>query len=310
MLNRRKFIQTGAAGLATLAALPALSQADDAKPSATTATTATPPAAKLPKVELVKLGNSGLLVSQIAMGTGSVGFNKSSNQTRLGVEKFNALVSRCYEHGIQFFDMADSYGSQPFVGRAIKGLPREKLVLSTKIWTEEDKKQQAVKIPATIDRILNELGTDYLDILLMHCMLKGGWIKNRSESMAELSKAKQEGRVKAVGVSCHNWKALVEAVESPWVDVIFARINPFGVLMDNKPEEVKALLKKAIANGKGVVAMKIFGEGKRVKTEEREQSIKYALQEVGVPCMTLGMESPAQIDDATERVIRLSTVQK
>jgi predicted aldo/keto reductase-like oxidoreductase len=240
------------------------------------------------------------------MGTGSVGYNKGSNQTRLGVEKFNALVHRSYEHGIQFFDMADSYGSQPFVGRAIQGLPREKLILSTKIWTEEDKKKQAVKIPATIDRILKEIGTDYLDILLMHCMMKGGWQTHRRESMDALSKAKQEGRVKAVGVSCHNWTALVEAADSPWVDVIFARINPFGVMMDNKPEEVKKLLQKAIANGKGVVAMKIFGEGKRIKTEEREQSIKYVLQEVGVSCMTLGMESPAQIDDAVERVVRLA----
>ena len=297
MLNRRKFLQTGAAGLVTFAALPTLTRADEANAA---------PSAPLTQVPHVKLGNSGLLVSQIAMGTGSIGSNKSSNQTRLGVEKFNALVSRCYEHGIQFFDMADSYGSQPFVGRAIKGLPREKLVLSTKIWTEEDKKKKAEKIPATIDRILKEIGTDYLDILLMHCLMKGGWTEHRSESIAALSKAKKKGRVKAVGDSCHNSDALVEAASSPWVDIIFARINPFGVLMDNKPDKVKEILQKAIANGKGVVAMKIFGEGKCAKTEEREQSIKFALQEVGIRAMTLGMESPAQIDDAVERVVRLA----
>ncbi|MDR2862530.1 MAG: aldo/keto reductase [Puniceicoccales bacterium] len=301
--NRREFIQAGVAGLASLAASPLLAETDAAKPTPKS-TEATPPPALTP-VDIVRLGDSGLQVSRIAFGTGSVGYNKSSNQTRLGMEKFVALARHAYSRGIQFFDMGDSYGSQPFVGQAIKEFPREKLTLMTKIWVEDDSKNKAGEIPKTIDRVLKEIGTSYLDILLMHCQMKGGWTKRRQQSMDALSKAKQEGRVKAVGVSCHNWNALVEAAESPWVDVIMARINPFGEMMDNKPDVVKALLQKAIKNGKGVVAMKIFAEGKRIKTPEREQSIQYALQDVGVSCMTLGMESFAQVDDAVERVMRL-----
>ncbi|MDR2862909.1 MAG: aldo/keto reductase [Puniceicoccales bacterium] len=301
--NRREFLHTGVAGLATLAAVPLLAETDAAKPTPKN-TEATPSPALTP-VDTVRLGDSGLQVSRIAFGTGSVGYNKSSNQTRLGMDKFVALAHHAYSRGIRFFDMGDSYGSQPFVGQAIKTLPREKLTLMTKIWVEDDSKNKAGEIPKTIDRILKEVGVSYLDILILHCQMKGGWTQRRRQSLDAFSKAKQEGRVKAVGVSCHNWDALVEAVESPWTDVIMARINPFGQMMDNKPDVVKALLQKAIKNGKGVIAMKIFAEGKRIKDLEREQSIQYALQEVGVSCMTLGMESFAQVDDAVERVMRL-----
>jgi predicted aldo/keto reductase-like oxidoreductase len=302
--NRREFIHTGVAGLATLAAVPLLAEADATQP-ALPKNTGTTPSLELTPVDIVRLGDTGLQVSRIAFGTGSVGYDKSSNQTRLGMEKFVALARHAYSRGIRFFDMGDSYGSQPFVGQAIKTLPREKLTLMSKIWAEDDSKNKAGEIPKTIDRILKEVGVSYLDILILHCQMKGGWTRQRRQSLDAFSKAKQEGKVKAVGVSCHNWDALVEAVESPWADVIMARINPFGQMMDNKPDVVKALLQKAIKNGKGVIAMKIFAEGKRIKDAEREKSIQYALQEVGVSCMTLGMESFAQVDDAVERVMRL-----
>jgi aryl-alcohol dehydrogenase-like predicted oxidoreductase len=294
-LSRRDFLQAGAASLTALSLAPLAASAAEETP-----------AAAAPKLRLVKLGNTGVTVSQIAFGTGSVGYNKSSNQTRRGMAHFVELARHAYSRGIRFYDMADSYGSQPFVAQTIKTLPREKLTLGSKVWTEDDSKGVYKDIPKTIDRIRRELGSDYVDILLMHCMLKGGWSKKRQGSMDAFSAAKAAGHIRAVGVSCHNWDALVEAVETPWVDVIMARINPFGVLMDNKPEVVKALLQKAVKNGKGVIAMKIFGEGKRVKDAEREQSIRYVLQDVGIACMTLGMETIPQVDDAVEKVVRLS----
>lgn len=311
-ISRRDFLQTGVNGVAgvagltalSLAPLPALSGADEKAQVGKT------PIAGAGELRLVKLGNTGPTTSQIAFGTGTVGYNKSSNQTRRGMAHFVELARHAYSRGIRYFDMADTYGSQPFVGEAIKTLPREKLTLGSKIWTEADSKGRYKEVPATIDRILREIGTDYLDVLLMHCMQKGGWSTNRKGTMDAISEAKAAGRVRAVGVSCHNWDALVEAVETPWVDVIMARINPFGVHMDNKPEVVKALLQKAMKAGKGVVAIKIFGEGKRIKEVEREESIRFALQEVGVPCLSLGMETKEQVDDAVARVVRLSKVGK
>ncbi|MDR2469937.1 MAG: aldo/keto reductase [Tannerella sp.] len=291
-MNRREFIRAGAAGLVGLSVAGAgVVNAGCTMPADVVA-------------DRIKLGNSGLKVSRIAMGTGSVGGNKSSNQTRLGMEKFVKLAHHAYERGIRFYDMADSYGSMPFVGEAIRTLPREKVTLLSKIWTYENGSDQIKPIEKELDRFRLEAGTDYFDILLMHCLMQGNWADTRTCYMDALSKAKQDGIVKAVGVSCHNFEALAAAAVNPWVDVIMVRINPFGTNMDGKPDDVKAILHKARQNGKGLIAMKVFGEGKHVTEPEREQSIRYALGEANVHCMTLGMESESQVDDAVERVMK------
>ncbi len=292
-LSRRDFIRTGLTGIVGVtAACSGLGKLNAAPREA--------------MVDSVKLGNSGLKVSRIALGTGSRGGSKASNQTRLGMEKFVEMAQYAYDRGVRFFDMADSYGSHPYVGEAIKKMPREKITLLTKIWTYEDGSDRNIPVRESIDRYRQEIGTDYIDIVLMHCLMSGGWHKNRTHYMDGLSRAKQDGLIKAVGVSCHNWDAMAEAVDSPWVDVILARINPFQSNMDGTPDAVSDLLKRAKANGKGLIGMKIFGEGKNVSDTEREQSLKYALTDANIHCMTLGMESIAQIEDAVDRVMKLA----
>jgi predicted aldo/keto reductase-like oxidoreductase len=287
-MNRRKFIGTGIAGVVGLALAGA--ELSCGTPSGS--------------VDKVKLGKSGLRVSRIAMGTGTVGYGKASNQTRLGMEKFVSLAHHAYEKGVTFYDMADGYGSQPFVGEAIKTLPRNKITLMTKIWTQPDDSEDLGNVREIIDRCRKEANTDYFDILLMHCMMQGNWHETRKHYMDAFSKAKQDGLVRAVGVSCHNIDALAEAAVNPWADIVLARINPFGTNMDASPAIVTEILHKAKENGKGVIGMKIFGEGKHISENEREQSIKYVVTQGNIHCMTLGLESESQLDDAVERVMR------
>ena len=288
-LSRRSFLRTGLAGFAGLSIVrPGSFELNHLSPVA---------------VDKVQLGSSGLKVSRIALGTGSKGGSKASNQTRLGMDKFADLAHHAYDRGISFFDMADSYGSHQYVGNAIKALRRQKITLLTKIWTHEDGSDRNVPVRDSLDRYRLEMGTDYIDIVLMHCLMQGGWSSNRKHYMEGLSKAKEEGIIKAVGVSCHNWDAMVEAVDNPWVDVIMARINPFQSHMDGTPDMVKELLGKAKKNGTGVIGMKIFGEGSHASESEREQSLQFALTRANIHCMTLGMESTAHIDDAVERVM-------
>ena len=260
---------------------------------------------KATTVDKVKLGKTGLKVSRIAMGTGTIGGNKESNQTRLGMEKFIKMAHYAYDCGITSFDTADSYGSVPFVGNAIKSLPREKITLLSKIWTYPNDSKDKVPVDQTIERLRKEAGTDYFDIILMHCIMQGNWKDTRSFYMDGLSKAKQDGFVKAIGVSCHNKEALIEATVNPWVDVIMARINPFGSKMDGTPDEITMILEQAIKNGKGIIGMKIFGEGSHVTDDERQQSIAYAMQGNRVHCMTLGLESEAQVEDAVLRTMKI-----
>jgi predicted aldo/keto reductase-like oxidoreductase len=292
-MNRRVFIKTGVAGIAGLSTIGSgMATIIGASPEAV--------------VGKVQLGKSGLNVPRMAMGTGSVGMGRSSNQTRLGMEKFVKLAHRAYERGVRFYDMADGYGSHPYVGEAIKNIPRENIILLSKMWTQEPGSEQIEAVSKTLDRFRQEVGTDYFDILLMHCMMKGGWTESRKHYIDGLSRAKQDGIVKAVGVSCHSYEALVEAAESPWIDVIMARINPFQSKMDGTPDEIKAVLAKARKNGKGIIGMKIFGEGSHVAEAERERSLQFAFTEGSVHCTTLGTESIAQLDDAVDRVARIT----
>ncbi|GHT63530.1 hypothetical protein AGMMS50239_19670 [Bacteroidia bacterium] len=291
-MNRRTFIQASLGGLVGLAVMnPGSAHAGLTVTSGL-------------KVDKVKLGKTGLKVSRIAMGTGTIGSNHSSNQTRLGMDKFVKLVHHAYEKGISFFDMADSYGSHSFIGQAVKDINRKKVTLMTKMWTFPDGTPQAKDADKTLVRYLQEVDTAYFDILLMHCMGEGNWPETRKYYMDAFSKAKQTGLVKAVGVSCHNLEALRQAASNPWVDVILARINPFQTLMDGTPEVVGKILEEAQKNGKGVIGMKIFGEGKHVSDEERQRSISYVLTQGNIHGMTLGMESEGQIDDAVERVMK------
>lgn len=258
------------------------------------------------KIDLVPLGDSGLNVSRLAFGTGSVSRSDGSNQVKLGQENFTRLLRHGYDRGVRFFDTAESYRSIPFVGKAIEGLPRENLTLLTKIWTQPDGSGREENVRAKIEEYLGLLGTDRLDILLMHCMMQGDWNATRTHYMEGLTRAKEEGLVRAVGVSCHNIEALRTAAAHPWVEVIMVRINPFGAIMDSSPEEVREIIHTARAGGKGIVGMKVFGEGRHVTETEREQSIRHAIHEAKVHSMTLGLESIAQMDDAVARVARIA----
>ncbi len=257
-------------------------------------------------IDRVSLGSTGLMVPRIALGTGSHGGGRASNQTRLGTDEFVRLARHAYDRGLKFYDMADLYGSHQYVREVLKQVPREETILLTKIWTTQPAWLEKQSPKEMIDRFRSECGTDYFDIVLLHCMMNGRWQEEKKSFVDALSRAKQDGVIKTVGVSCHNWDAMKVAVEDPWADVILARINPFHNHMDGTPEDVMGLLETASRNGKGVIGMKIFGNGDNTSAEERERSLRFALNSPNIHCMTLGLESPGQIDDAVSRVIRLS----
>jgi len=292
--NRREFIHTSAAGLAGLAALSAGLSSFKTAPPATS-------------IDKVKLGNTGISVSRVALGTGSGGWKKESNQTRLGMKKFVELSQYAYDKGIRFFDTADMYGSHTYVREALKVLPRENVSILTKVMTySHEGWYNTEPFQTSLDRFRKEIGTDYFDIFLLHCMMNGQWTTEYRQYMDELSKAKEKGIIKTVGVSCHNYDAMVEAASNPWVDVLLARINPREAKMDGTPEKIMKILETARKNGKGVIGMKVFGMGELVKDDQREESLNYVIKSGNVHCMTLGLESKEQIDDAVSRVMRIA----
>ena len=256
------------------------------------------------QIDKVKLGKTGIMVPRLALGTGTHGGNQSSDMTRMGVDNWVKVARYAHERGVTFYDAADLYGSHQNVRRILQEVPREKATLLSKIWTRPEKWNQDSP-EKTIDRFRKETGSDYFDILLLHCMTNDKWKEEKKPYIEALSEARQKGIVKTIGLSCHSFEALKIAADDPWVDVILARINPEGVIMDANPEEVMAVLKKAHDNGKGIIGMKIFGEGKLSDESQREKSLQYAIKSTNIDCMTIGMTSIDQVDDAVNRIMRI-----
>jgi predicted aldo/keto reductase-like oxidoreductase len=263
--------------------------------------------------ELVPLGKTKIKVSRVGLGTGTRGGRRSSNHTRMGKERFEALVNACYERGIRLFDAADLYGTHPFLAEALKKIPRKNYVLVSKIWFHRFGLPETEKPDAdvVVERFLKELNTDYIDLILLHCVISPKWREETSDQMNSLEKLKKKGLVRAHGISCHSLQALQVCVDEPWVDSVHARINAYGVNMDGSPDEVAPILQKLHQAGKAVVGMKLIGEGQfRDSDEKRDKSIQYVLNLGCVDTMVVGFEKIEEVDDFAARVCKVPVTNK
>jgi len=292
-LNRRDFI-----GLAAVSTTAALATSTISEAGAATGR-AGRDRSTLPKspTDKVTLGKTGIKVSLVGMGTGSIGSGQASNQTRLGVNGFKRVVRHALDQGVCFFDVADQYGSHVYFREALKGVPREQYVIQTKTHATN-----SADAKSHLERYRLELGVDYIDIVLLHCMQKSAWPGENRGSMEYLMQAKEEKIIRAHGTSCHGMDPLRTSAKNPFVEVDLARINPEGLIMDDrKPDEVASVLEEMHNAGKGIVGMKILGEG-RIKTPERKDaSLRYVLGLGTVDAFIIGFEATEQIDDILKR---------
>ncbi len=283
-MNRRHFLRSAATGVVALNAFPYHLFANGTKKNAT---------------DRIKLGPRKIEVSRLAQGSGTDGVGGSSNQTRkLGVQGLADLFHAAYDNGVTFWDSADQYGTHPNIKLALKsGVPREKVAILTKTHASTEKEMRD-----DLDRFRRELGTDYIDVLLLHCMMEDDWPRRKKGAMAVISEAQEKGIVRTHGTSCHTLGALKAAAASPWVEVDLARINAVGenAYMDADPATVTAVLRQMKAAGKGVIGMKILGAGKlRGRIDE---SLQFALAQDCVDCFTIGAESREQMEDLVKKI--------
>jgi aryl-alcohol dehydrogenase-like predicted oxidoreductase len=245
--------------------------------------------------DTVTLGKTGIQTSRLAMGTGTVGSGHHSHQTALGVKGLSDLLLNGYDQGLRFFDSADSYGSHPHVAEALKHVPRDKVTVLTKTWARD---------PATarddLDRFRRELGTDHIDVCLMHCLTEGDWTERYKGVMDVLSEAKEKGIIRAHGCSCHSIEALRAATKSPWVEVHLVRINPVGAFMDSDPNTVVSVIREMRAAGKGIIGMKILGQGEL--RHRQDEALNFALGLNLLDAFTIGAESQSEQQDLIRRV--------
>ena len=250
---------------------------------------------KVAASDTVTLGSTGIRTSRLAMGTGTVGTGHHSNQSALGVKGLSDLLLNGYDNGLRFFDSADAYGSHPHVAEALKHIPRDKVNVLTKTWARDPKTARE-----DLDRFRRELGVDYIDVALMHCLTDADWTDRYRGVMDVFSEAKEKGIIRAHGCSCHSIEALRAAAKSPWVEVDLARINPVGSHMDASPQEVVAVLREMKAAGKAVIGMKILGQGDL--RNRVDDAIRYALSLGVLDAVTIGAESKREQQDLITRI--------
>ncbi len=290
-LSRRDFLAHTAAASAAMAA----------SSSGLASAMASPASSRLalPKssTDVVSLGKSGVKVSLVGMGTGSVGTDQASNQTRKGVKEFTRVVRHCLDRGVTFFDVADQYGSHVYLREALKGVDRDKYVIQTKTHAKD-----ASTARTHLERYCLELGVEHIDILLLHCMTEKNWPEKNKGAMEYLMKAKEEGLIRAHGTSCHGMDPLRTSAKNPFVEIDLARINPEGAVMDDRnPDEVASELQEMHDAGKGVIGMKILGEGRFKEPERKDASLRYVLGLGTVDAFIIGFETTEQVDDLLKR---------
>jgi predicted aldo/keto reductase-like oxidoreductase len=243
----------------------------------------------------VTLGKTGIQTSRLAMGTGTVGVGHHSHQSDLGIPALSKLLLNGYDNGLRFFDSADSYGSHPHVAQALEHVDRSKVAILTKSWARDPGEMRS-----DLDRFRRELNTDYIDVFLMHCLTEGDWTTRYRPVMDVLEDAKRKGVIRAHGCSCHSIDALRAAAKSPWVDVDLCRINPVGAHMDADPETVINVLKEMKTAGKGIIGMKILGQG--ALRNRQDEALKFALGLNLLDAFTIGAESIAEQNDLVSRI--------
>lgn len=263
-------------------------------------------AGKKTAVDIVPLGKTGLKTSRLGIG---IGTNSGNVQAQLGQDGLNRLIRYAYDQGIRYIDVARSYRTHTMVREAIQDLPREKIFLLSKMGGVPEN-------PLTeIDNYRKTYGVDYIDCLLVHCTITPNWEEERKRAMDAMAEAKDKKMILAHGVSCHSLPALKRSVELDWVDVHLVRVNPQGAYMDtprtdtwNAPsneshvpavmEQIKFMKEK----GRGIIGMKLIGNGDFTKPEDREKSIRFAMQCGLLDCVTIGLKNNAEVDEAIQRM--------
>ncbi len=290
--SRRDFLKAGMAATVWSGFNGATSSAQSTRRSAT---------------DLVTLGNSNIQVTRLAFGTGTHG---GRVQRELGQEEFTKLVRYAYDRGIRFFETAESYHGMPeMLSTALQGIPRDSYKLMTKYSTP------ASGDPAAkIDQFRKQLNTEYIDILLLHCLRPPTWSADYQSLQDGLSEAKQKKVILAKGASVHGLPALRTFPGNQWLDIAMIRMNHNGTKMDTpeirdvsepgRVDEVVAHTKKVHAQGMGVISMKLCGEG-QFTSEGRDAAMKFAMNLGCVDAVTIGFKNTAEIDEAMNRMNRV-----
>ncbi len=303
-LKRREFLRSTVVGAGTVTLSVPFIQGEEKKKNRRKIHSADPTA-------LVPLTDK-ITCSRIGLGTGMHGYNRQSNMTRLGSEKAIDIIRYAYERGMRLFDCADAYGTHGLIRQALADKPRDSYTLITKVWVNvkggvPEKERPASEI--VVKRFLKELNTDYIDLVQLHCMRNGSWDTEFARYFDELEDLKQKGIIRGHGITCHALTSVQKAINIPWVDALHVRLNSEGAHMDGSWEDNAAAVDACHDKGKGIIVMKVLGQGSFKDSEVRRRSIDKILRYESADVMVVGFSNRAEIDEfLTNAAASLKTI--
>lgn len=237
----------------------------------------------------VPLGNTGLSVSRLALGTGTTGFNCQSAQSRMPVAEYADLLKRAHALNVTFWDTSDDYGTYPHVRAGLQGIERSEIVLASKTWALSAKDARQ-----SVEDALAELGTDYVDVFLLHEVDSPEELARRMDALEALHRCKEEGLVRAVGLSTHAILTLEAVVAHPLVEVILTNYNKANLHMDANLKDYSKALEAARAAGQGTYVMKTLAEGKLAN--DVEDALRFNLSKPWIDSVTVGVRFPHELE--------------
>jgi predicted aldo/keto reductase-like oxidoreductase len=284
--SRRDFLKTGiAAGTLAGVAAPLIAE-------------------KRTALDKVTLGRSGIQVTRLAFGTGS---NNGHVQYALGQEKFSKLVAYAWERGIRFYETAESYMTPAMLGEALKPYPRDSYVLMSKVTTDT-----SVEPRERFEDMLRTSNTDYFDIMLLHWQHDDKWVGETKRWQESIDQFQARKIIRSNGASVHGLPALRQMPGNPWLQVAMIRMNHNGTRMDgptyaddNNPDKVPEVVqhvRQVKKDGMGVISMKLVGDGTFTQHSDRVSAMRFAFQNAGVDCVTVGFKNNQEIDEAIDNL--------
>ncbi len=253
--------------------------------------------------DLVTLGGSSTQVTRLAFGTGS---NNGHVQAALGQVEFNKLVAYAYERGIRFFETAEAYMTPAMLGEALKPFPRDSYQLMSKATTDEGADPHA-----RFDQMRKISQTEYFDIMLLHWQHTADWMDTTKQWQEGMLEAQQKNVIRTRGASVHGLPALRQVPGNKFLEVAMIRMNHKGKIMDSvvaddgkvgHVDEVVAHVRQVKKEGMGVISMKLVGEGTFTEHSDRVASMRFAFQNAGVDCVTVGFKNTREIDEAIDNL--------
>ncbi len=233
------------------------------------------------------LGESGLEVSRLCFGSLTMG----PLQANLPLKAGAGLLCRAFRGGVNFVDTAEIYGTYPYIAEALKVFGGD-IVVATKTYAYTV--EQARK---SLEKALVELKRECIDIFLLHEQESRLTLEGHRPALEYLFEEQKNGKIRAVGISCHTVAAVKAAFSFKEIAIIHPLFNIKGLgIKDGTVNDMSEALQEARKRGIGIYSMKPLGGGHLQNNAVK--SLNFVCNFPFIDSVALGMRSIEEVEFA------------